>query len=343
MIFHCELPEAKRAGGLEQAVYDITKTLNNHTGMTHARIGDHYPQNLKGVQAVHFHGLWYPPHINLAKECISLKIPYIVSPHGMLEPWALKHKGLKKWIHRVLFTNTFLRKAQSILTTSKIEAEHVQALFPKQEITSIPLGIRDLPSITYTEARSKLGIDCNTIHLLYLSRIDIKKNLLELLEALPKVIQNVQKNIALSIIGEGSGPYMSQCLQAAQSCRLAGIKISFKGPVWDDSKWSWLAASDLFCLPSSSENFGYVYMESLATGTPILTTKHTPWGHFDEQPFVHICEPKIDSIATRIQNAIKSPATDTVRSAARSFIEKEYTWSSLAPRYEKLYPSADHE
>ena len=343
MIFHSELPQDKRVGGLENAVYDITKALNQYTDVTHARLGDHFPRTLKGVQMVHFHGLWSQDHIKLAKLCADSGIPYIVSPHGMLEPWALQHKGLKKWLHRLIYTDTYLQQAECILATSKMEERHIQELFPGQTTQSIPLGIRELPEKNHKATRAKFDIKDDTFHLLYLSRIDVKKNLLPLIQSLESVAKQIDQKIHLTVIGEGFGPYYTECLELARTTQTQKVSISLKGPIWDDSKWDWLASADLFCLPSSSENFGYAYLESLAVGTPILTTDGTPWAQHGDRPFVHLCEPEEKSIANTIIQAHSRKAHPEDRERARILVFENYLWESLATDYKALYPSLNRD
>ncbi|MEM7673575.1 MAG: glycosyltransferase [Verrucomicrobiota bacterium] len=335
MIFHCELSKEKRKGGLDQAVYDITKTLNDHTRQTHARVGDYPPSTLKGVQAVHFHGLWSYKHIRLANWCRRQKIPYIVSPHGMLEPWALGNKYIKKLIHRIFFTNRYLSSAQTLLATSEIERENIKRLFPNQSVEMIPLGVRDLPETDPVTARKFCKVDGSTFHLLYLSRIDRKKNLDLLIRALKRVSEEIKQNIRLTIIGDGNNQYLKECMGLASKVRSKHVEVSFKGPIWDDSKWQWMAAADLFCLPSSSENFGYAYLESLAVGTSILTTRGTPWAQHAREDFIFCADTDVESIAHEI---VRSRSVTISRKEVIEWVGDNYLWERLVPSYCELYP-----
>ena len=338
MILHSELHKVKREGGLERAVLDLTTALNQYSSTSHLRIEERTPTELRDVQAVHFHGLWSQDHITLAKRCRTHNIPYLVSPHGMLEPWARKHKGIKKWIHRQFFTNSFLRGAQCILTTSEIEKSNINRLFPKSRVQNIPLGLLQMPQNDHEKSRKKLGLVDDSIHLLYLSRIDIKKNLLLLIEALG-LLKGISQDLHLHIIGDGSGAYFENCINRAKAIRNPNIRITFKGPIWDDSKWDWLAASDLFCLPSSSENFGYAYLESLSVGTPILTTRNTPWAQYSDKEYVLLSEANPHSIASCISKHLLALQEPRNREKAQELVKEHYLWENLIEEYASLYPN----
>ena len=58
--------------------------------------------------------------------------------------------------------------------------------------------------------------------------------------------------------------------------------VKLVGPLYGDSKWSFLHSGDIFVLPSYSENFGIVIAESLAIGVPVITTTSTPWKELEK-------------------------------------------------------------
>src|SRR5258708_4640322 len=89
---------------------------------------------------VHFHGLWQPKFLKPSQRCRAAKIPYMVSPHGMLEPWAWKHKRWKKWPYFMLFERRFLRRANLLLAAAQPEAEHLRARCPGVRVETLPPG-----------------------------------------------------------------------------------------------------------------------------------------------------------------------------------------------------------
>ncbi len=90
---------------------------------------------------VHTHGIWLYPSV-LAERLHRRKgTPYIISPHGMLDPWALKHSALKKKIALALFERRHLENAACIRALCESEAQSIRAFGLKNPIAVIPNGI----------------------------------------------------------------------------------------------------------------------------------------------------------------------------------------------------------
>ena len=89
----------------------------------------------------HGNGLWqYPVHV-MSKTAIKRKIPYIISTHGMLEPWALNQGKLKKKLAFKLFQYKDLAEATCIHATAPMEVISIRALGFKNPVAMIPNGI----------------------------------------------------------------------------------------------------------------------------------------------------------------------------------------------------------
>lgn len=141
-------------------------------------------------ELIHNHGLWlYPSLICLAAH--RRGIPYIISPHGMLDPWAVRHSAWKKKIAGLLFENRHLRHAACIHALCQSEAESVRAYGLTNPIAVIPNGI-DMPDgqaeRRLNEARRRPR---RPKQLLFLGRIHPKKGLKELLDAW-RMVQDAQ-------------------------------------------------------------------------------------------------------------------------------------------------------
>ena len=82
-------------------------------------------QTLKHFDLVHIHGIWDLGLHKIAVMCRKAGVPYVIAPRGMLEPWSLKQKWLKKRIARWLYQDKDLRCAAALHATAENEAYDV--------------------------------------------------------------------------------------------------------------------------------------------------------------------------------------------------------------------------
>ena len=329
--FH-EPPPAQKLGGLDAAIRSMEAALTalGHTVLINPT-DYREPPNV-----VHFHGLWQRGYPALAARAEKASVPVIVSPHGMLEPWAFHHKRWKKLPYFHLIEKRWLARAACILATAEPEGARLRELLPATRIESIPLGLTSDARPDYTAARAALGWREGEIVLLYLSRIHEKKGLDLLLTALAGAEQ--KPNTRLVIVGPEEQPaFAQQCRVLAERHAMALPRIDWLGPVWGDDRFRYFQGADLFCLPTHSENFGLVVLESLQVGTPVLTTTGTPWGSLTP-PSGYIAEPRADSLQTQLTRFFKAPAlTEPQRTAIAENTRAIYHWDTLGRRYESLY------
>ena len=285
---------------------------------------------------VHFHGLWQRGYPALAARAEKASVPFIVSPHGMLEPWALNHKRWKKLPYFHLIEKRWLARAACILATAEPEGARLREFFPVTRVESIPLGLTSDARPDYTAARAALGWREDETVLLYLSRIHEKKGLDLLIGALAGAEK--RPNTRLVIVGPDEQPAFAQrCRLLAEQHAMALPRIDWLGPVWGDERFRYFQGADLFCLPTHSENFGLVVLESLQVGTPVLTTTGTPWGSL-VAPSGYIAEPREDSLQHQLVRFFKNPAlTEAQRQSLAESTRAIYEWGTLGRRYEGLY------
>jgi glycosyltransferase involved in cell wall biosynthesis len=168
----------------------------------------------------HDHGIWLPCNHAVAVTSRDLKIPRLVSTHGMLEPWAWQYKAWKKRIAWFLFQYRDLKTAQVLHATAESEAINLRKFFPDLPIAMIPLGI-DLPPASSSPPKTSKKT------LLFLSRIHEKKGLLNLVEAWAQL---QPLNWQLIIAGPNEKGYQEVIEKKIQALKLTD-SISFPGEV----------------------------------------------------------------------------------------------------------------
>jgi len=337
-VIFCELPPALRVGGLEAACRGLEQSLRA-AGARVVTPAEAATLALDPANTVaHFHGLWSPAHARLAAEYRRRGIAQVVSPHGMLEPWAWRAKRWKKWPYFVLVEGPRLRRAGNLLATATQEAGRMARFFPRARIEAIPLGTDLQEAPDYAEARRRLGWSTTERVLLYLSRIHPKKGLIDLLQAAQQLDAQLPTPARIVIVGDGDEPYMGQCRAAAALLR--NFKVEWHPAIWGAGKWDFLKGADLMCLPTYSENFGIVVLEACQVGTPVLTTDETPWAAIGEHGFGYVDVPGVEACARALQRFLADPIADArKRAAMHQWVADNYAWSALAPRYLAFYRS----
>jgi len=292
-------------------------------------------EQIKDVQTSLFHGngMWQYPIHALSKIAREKNIPYILSPHGMLEPWALQTGKFKKKLGLWLYQYEDLKQATCIHATAKSEADNIRALGLKNPIAIIPNGI-DLSE--YRVATDNTEKSQHT--LLFLSRIHPKKGIEMLIEAWSKIEVSLKQNWKIRIIGNGEENYIESLNVYIHKLGL-GEEISIEGPLFHDEKIKAFNEADLFVLPTYSENFGIVILEALASGVPVITTKGAPWEELELKKAGWWIEIGVDPLVEALNKALRLTNTERFKMGfnGRKLAEANYTIESVAKKMMDLY------
>ena len=337
ITYHLQPPPAQREGGLEAAIQGLCGALRG-AGVT---VEMELPEKFQAGSVVHLHGLWQRAWPAAARRCRAEGVPYVVSPHGMLEPWAWRHKWWKKWPYFYAIERGMLRGASALLATAQDEADRIHARVPGPRVEAIPLGLSGDARPNYIGARAQLGWATEEKILLFLSRLHPKKGLELLLEGLSRLSPTwAAHGLRLVVVGDGAPEYVRYLhdFAAARAAKLP--PIDWIGPVWGDARWPYFQGADLFCLPTYSENFGLAVLESLQVGTPVLTTSATPWGSQLHPPKGYICEPHIDSVTHALEQFLRlASAPLNERERLSEWAIARFSWKNLINDYLALYSS----
>ncbi|MFZ4699311.1 MAG: glycosyltransferase [Candidatus Methylumidiphilus sp.] len=277
----------------------------------------------------HDHGLWLPTNHVAATVARQLNIPLIISPHGMLEPWALNYRAWKKRLAWHLYQKRDLETAALLHATSKREAENLRKLGLRQPIAIIPNGTH-LP-----EWRDLIFPKQSPRKMFFLSRIHPVKGLLNLVQAWKMARPKGWKMV---IAGPDEGGHQ-KIVEAA--IHQAGLQdeFEFAGSVDGAEKEALYRSADVFVLPTFTENFGLVVAEALACGVPVITTKGAPW----EGLLTHRCgwwiDIGVEPLVAALREATNLPP-DTLREMGqrgRVYVEQNFGWSGIAQQMLSVY------
>lgn len=294
---------------------------------------------------VHLHGIWDTEIHRCAVICRRWGIKYVIAPRGMLEPWSLQQKWLKKRIARLLYQDRDLKCAVALHATAENEAEQFRRLGFKNPVIISPNGV-NVPNIDFDKKQSSLELELQTRtdkpkRALFVSRMHPKKGVLELVEAWNKIRPMDWKcELVYTVSGEFEKEYEAKVKARVNELGLVD-QFVFTGALNDDEKWKVYAHADLFVLPTYSENFGIVVAEALWAGVPVITTKGTPWQELEQ----YYCGWWIDVGVESLENALKAVTAldDTTLRAmgmrGRELIDEKYTWFAAASKMIEGYES----
>ena len=233
---------------------------------------------LAAADALHLHGVWEAANAQLAAVAHKLRRPYLISPHGMLDDWSMGQSSAKR-LKKELYLRTIGRRyvGRAALVHLTAEAERRQALprLRRRPTLVLPLIVDLAPFRTLpgpAEARKLLPAS-DAATLLFLSRVHPKKGLDKLLDALA-ILRQDGRDVRLAVGGAGEAAYLDQLRQQTDRLGVAD-RVAWLGLVTGTAKISLYESADLFVLPTSQENFGLVLAESMACGTPVVTTRGT--------------------------------------------------------------------
>lgn len=285
---------------------------------------------------LHDNGIWLPHNHRLATLAAVRGIARVVSTRGMLEPWAMNHKGLRKHLAWWLYQRRDLKRARCHHTTAEAEAATVKRLGLGVPVCVVPNGV-DVPKLSRISGRvegRKAGEDGKKTAL-FLGRIYPVKGLPMLIDAWARVRP---EGWLLRIVGPDEAGHRAEVEKAVSAAGLGKV-ISFVGPLEGQAKAAAFFGADLLVLPTHSESFGMVVAEALAHGLPVLTTTGAPWPMLRVRGCGWWVDPTVDSIADGLRQAtaLDSATLHAMGAKGRALVVAEFGWERVAKQFVSLY------
>jgi glycosyltransferase involved in cell wall biosynthesis len=331
LVASCEESEiipTEEIGDLEFERFPSGSRLWLSRGRWAGRLKEH----VRRADIVHIHGLWQAHTALTVSLCRRLGRPYVISAHGMLEPWALSQGRVKKRVYYTLLESRHLRHASCLRALTEAEVEDYRRLGLTNECAIVPNGI-DVPEAcdaaqfldAYPELRQKRIV-------LFLGRIHPKKGLDILFQCWNRIaVQHPEAHLVVA--GPDEAGLCGQLL-AGLTGSSARQRVLFPGVLRGQLKSSALAAADVFVLPSYSEGFSVAILEAMAAGRPVLISGAC---HFPEVAKSR-CGWEIKPTADELEMALKeslSAAAESLRAmgeAGRRLVAERYSWDAVASR-----------
>lgn len=290
---------------------------------------------------LHSHGLWMFPSKLSLEWSRRRRRPYLISPHGMLDPWALKHSRFKKAVASFLFENDNLKGAACIRSLCASETEAVRSLGLGRPICQIPNGVdvpEDGPGGPAPWSRQLKESDKV---LLYLGRIHPKKGLANLVEAFSRLNREgkvPQHSWYLVIAGWDQAGHEDQLKQMARELKMES-RILFPGPLFNQEKAAAFRHATAFILPSFSEGLPVAVLEAWAYGLPVLATKECNLPEGFEKGAAMRIPTDADGIRAGLEDLFSLGPEDLreMGRKGRALVKVKFTWNRVAKDMVSVY------
>ncbi len=269
---------------------------------------------------MHVHGLWTMPTVYPSWATTRTPCAVVMSPHGMLEPWARNWHSIRKDAFSFALQRRALDRVDLFHATADSEADSIRDAGFTAPIAVVPIGV-DIPNLSHDRPTSEQR------RALYLGRLHPKKNVEALIEAWTAVSSR-HPEWTLTIAGPGEPSYEAELhrLVAASS------RIEMTGPAYGAAKVELLSTADLFVLPSHSENFGIVVAEALSYGVPVIATVGTPWQGLVAEGCGWWTEPTAEALSAALDESMNldHETLDAMGLRGRRWVEREFSWTVIA-------------
>jgi poly(glycerol-phosphate) alpha-glucosyltransferase len=297
-----------------------------------------------GAEVLHSHGLWMYTSL-LSRKAMSAGIPGVISPHGMLDPWALRNSRWKKTLARLLFEDSHLRRAGCLHALASAELTAIRALGLTGPVCVIPNGI-SLPAMGEPETPQATGPRRSTpTHrlLLHLGRIHPKKGLTNLLEAWARVKRRRASGAdewRLAIAGweSDSSTYERELRSRAAALGIED-SVSFPGPLYDAAKDAMLRDADAFVLASLSEGMPMAVLEAWSYRLPVIMTPecNLPEGFMAGAALK--TETAVDALETGLADLFAMSDAERVQMgrAGRRLVQDRFNWDRTGQDFRAVY------
>lgn len=291
---------------------------------------------------VHVHALYMFQNWITGYYCRKFDIPYVISPHGSLDPFIFnRHRARKSIIERLFEKRNFSRAAGVHYVTD----EERECACRIEETSSekgfvVPIGLHletyeNLPPKGRFRERYPGLADAPIV--LFFGRVNYKKGLDLLVQAFKQVVLK-HPGAVLVIAGPDNEGYGDKVIEWVAEAGLSD-KVIFTGMLQGDDKLAVLADSDVFVLPSYSENFGIAVVEAMACGLPvIISDKVNLWREVERHAAGMITTCDVDSVAECINETLGNPRLrNELANNGKALVRNRYRWEQVAASMEREY------
>jgi glycosyltransferase involved in cell wall biosynthesis len=296
-------------------------------------------QEIATADVVHIHSLYLFHVWAAARACRRHRKPYLLRPHGTLDPFIRARRAGAKRALGWLFQDRVIRDAAALHWTAEEEGVLAGASALGARGVVVPNGLdlaryAQLPETgTFRVAHPEIG---SRRIVLFLSRLNFKKGL-DLL--IPGFASATRTHHDLHLVIAGPDDGMEAQTRAWVAANGIADRVSLVGMLDHQQKLAAFADAAMFVLPSYSENFGIAVVEALACGVPVaISDKVNIWREISAARAGLVAPTTAESVAAQIIALASDPrAARAMGEAGRRLAQERWDWRAIAARLEAVY------
>lgn len=296
------------------------------------------PALLEGCEIVHIHGVWDPILLAAAGAARRSGIPYVVTPHGMLDPWSLSQSRLKKRVALAVAYRSMLSHAAFLHWLNRDEQTLVEPLRLGAPGKVIGNGIfaeelADLPPRgAFRAGRPALG---EAPFALFMGRLHHKKGL-DILASAMRRLGETRPDLHLVVAGPDDGAEAEFRSQVERSGVAARVHVV--GPLYGREKLAALVDAAVFVLPSRQEGFSIAITEAMACGLPVVVSDACHFPEVAEERCGHVVPVDAAATADAIADVLARPdEAAAMGERGRRLVLARFTWPQVARQMTEAY------
>ncbi len=304
------------------------------------------------VDVVHIYSMYIFSATAAAHFCRKYYVPYLLHPHGTLDPYLLRRHALRKGIYTILLERKRFRHAAAILFNSAEEMRLAAPWLTRHMSTAsgntrpinavVPVGVESdwfvpLDPAVRQQIYSRFPSLNGKRLIVFFGRINFKKGLDILARAFAAVARQ-QPDTHLVIAGPDDGGHSKRVRQWLAE---GGVlpQATFTGPLWDKHRCALMQMADVFILPSYSENFGQSVAEAMASGIPVVISDQVNlWPEVRTANAGIIVRCDVEETAQAALTILRNAhVAREMGHRGRRLVHERYTWNAVGAQMEQLY------
>lgn len=306
-----------------KVIHVRTRSLTFPVGQTFRSLVNFYRADI-----VHISSFFYPTAFITAFAARALRKKIIWSARGELDTPALEYSKLRK--SPVLWSiKKFIGCYPVFHSTCDEETGYIKLAFgDNADIVQIPNFI-EIPQLVERNPGK---------YILFLGRVAWKKGIENLIDAIALSDEFMKSDYVLKIAGRGAPDYV-KTLKDLVAKRGLENKIEFVGQIEGEAKQKLLADAFWTIMPSLTENFGLVVLESLAQNTPVIASKGSPWESLETERLGFWVDNSPEELAAVLKKIVEMDESEYAdyRTRGRSFVERNFDISQNIGKWIEIY------